>query len=190
MKIQPGVGYNFDSSSHGFTLDTSDPFPSRDGGGDVCLPLKVKYLGYTPSPDDTHTFNVCVGTVNNLVPQLKEDGVWVKLDRVVSGAASPPVCVMNFTGGYTWIYLRVGKDAGSPALDQFPAQDTGQDGYPKIDSYGSVQTDNDTYAYLLLAHGFANAENVLTLYIDVQNSLWTERFKCGTDNAIYWWSAV
>jgi hypothetical protein len=27
MKIQPGVGYNFDSSSKGFTLDTSDPFP-------------------------------------------------------------------------------------------------------------------------------------------------------------------
>lgn len=31
MKIQPGVGYNFDSSSRGFTLDTSDPFPNRDG---------------------------------------------------------------------------------------------------------------------------------------------------------------
>lgn len=27
MKIQPGVGYTFDSSSKGFTLDTSDPFP-------------------------------------------------------------------------------------------------------------------------------------------------------------------
>jgi hypothetical protein len=41
-----------------------------------------------------------------------------------------------------------------------------------------------------LAHGFADANNVLTLYIDVENSLWTERFKCGTDTAIYWWSAV
>jgi hypothetical protein len=189
MKIQPGVGYNFDSSSRGFTLDTSDPFPDRDGS-DVCLPLKVKYLGYTPSPDDTHTFSVCVGTVNNLVPQLNEDGSWVKLDRNTGGAANAPVCVMNFAGGYTWIYLRVGKDSGSPALDQFPARDTGQDGYPKIDSYSSEQTDNDTYAYLLLAHGFANAENQLTLFIDVQNSLWTERFKCGSEDAIYWWSAV
>jgi hypothetical protein len=189
MSIQPGNGYGFTSSGYGMSLDIGNPFPD-DGAGDSCRPLKVKYIGYTPSPDNTHTFSVCVGTVNNLVPQLKEDGVWVKLDRVVSGAASPPVCVMNFTGGYTWIYLRVGKDAGSPALDQFPAQDTGQAGYPKIDSYGSVQTDNDTYAYLLLAHGFANSENVLTLYIDVQNSLWTERFKCGSDDASYWWSAV
>jgi hypothetical protein len=32
MKIQPGVGYNFDSSSSGFTLDTSDPFPASDVG--------------------------------------------------------------------------------------------------------------------------------------------------------------
>ena len=32
MKIQPGVGYTFDSSDKGFTLDTSDPFPDRDGG--------------------------------------------------------------------------------------------------------------------------------------------------------------
>lgn len=31
MKIQPGVGYTFDSSDKGFTLDTSDPFPDRDG---------------------------------------------------------------------------------------------------------------------------------------------------------------
>lgn len=31
MKIQPGVGYNFDSSSKGFTLDTSNPFPDPDG---------------------------------------------------------------------------------------------------------------------------------------------------------------
>ena len=189
MKIQPGVGYTFDSSSKGFTLDTSDPFPSRDGV-DSCKPLRVKYLGYKPTPDDTHTFQVCVGTVNNLVPQLKEDGVWVKLDRVVDGTASPPVCVMNFTGGYTWIYLRVGKDTGATPLNQFPAQDDGQAGYPKIDSYDSVQTDTDTYAYLLLAHGFANAENQLTLYIDVESSLWTERFKCGTEDAIYWWSAV
>ena len=188
MKLQPGVGYTFDSSSKGFTLDTSDPFPSRDGY-DSCKPLRVKYLGYTPTPDDTHTFNVCVGTVNNLVPQLKEDGVWVKLDRVVDGAASPPVCVMNFTGGYTWIYLRVGKDSADPPT-QFPAHETSEAGYPKIDSYGSEQTDDDDYAYILLAHGFANSDNVLTLYTDVENSLWTERFKCGTDTAVYWWSAV
>lgn len=30
MKLQPGVGYNFDSSSHGLTLDTSDGFPQSD----------------------------------------------------------------------------------------------------------------------------------------------------------------
>jgi hypothetical protein len=30
MKLQPGVGYTFDSSSRGFTLDTSDPFPEAN----------------------------------------------------------------------------------------------------------------------------------------------------------------
>lgn len=189
MNIQPGAGYGFVSSGYGISLNTANPFPD-DGAGEYCRPLKVKYIGYTPTPDDTQTFSVCVGTVNNLVPQLKEDGVWVKLDRVVDGASSPPVCVMNFAGGYTWIYLRVGKKSGGASVSEYPAKDTGEDGYPKIDSYDSEQTDDDTYAYILLAHGFANAENQLTLHIDVENSLWTERFKCGTENAIYWWSAV
>ena len=30
MKIQPGVGYTFDSSAKGFTFDTSEQFPSAD----------------------------------------------------------------------------------------------------------------------------------------------------------------
>jgi len=187
MKIQPGVGYTFDSSAHGFTLDTSDPFPSQTQANNH--PLKVVNLHYDVA-GSAWLYQVVPGTINNLVPQIEEDAVWVKLDRVVDGASSPPVCVMNFAGGYTWIYLRVGKKSGGASVSEYPAKDTGEDGYPKIDSYDSDQTDDDTYAYILLAHGFANAENQLTLHIDVENSLWTERFKCGTETAIYWWSAV
>jgi hypothetical protein len=185
MNIQPGVGYGFDSSKKGVTLNIGDPFPDPPAPYD-CHALKVKYLGYHVS-GSYHDFSVCVGTVNNLVPQLLEDAVWVKLDRLVSGEPSPPIGVFQFTSGETWVYLRVGKDSGS---GEFPCTDDTQDGYPRIQSYNAVQTDDDDYGYILLAHGSANGSNIMTLYQDVSGSVWVSRLKMGTDTARYYWAGV
>jgi len=189
MKIQPGVGYTFDSSSSGFTLDTSNPFPSRDQAPVTCQPLRVNYDGYETT-GNTHFFNVCVGAVNNLIPQIEEDGVWVKLDRQTSGVPNPPKSVINVTGGLGVIYLRCGNKAGPPA--QYPAQDSGDAKYPRIISAGgtSVPSDSNDNSYLLLATVLIDENEKATLVPVIMNSIWTERFRCGSSTAIYWWSST
>lgn len=184
-KIQPGSGYGFTSGGYGFTLNTENPFPADVEGG-ACVPFTFNYLGYNPT-GSVHSFRICVGTINNLVPQLLEDGVWVKLDRLVSGDPSPPVGVLNFTGGLTYLYLRVGKD---PTTNDFPSSDTAIDQYPRFISSGTVLTDDDTYGHILVAHGSANASNELTMYQDVSGSLWSDRIKLGTATATYYYARV
>ena len=181
--IQPGAGYGFTSSGFGFSLDTINPF--QEDAGDTCIPLRINYKGYNPT-GSTHSFGVCVGTINNLVPQLLEDGVWVKLDRLVSGEPSPPVSVFNFTSGLTYIYLKSGKGTSG----EFPDSDTTTVNYPRIESSGTVLADTDTFGYILLAHGSANASNVLTLYQNVTGSLWADRLKLGTLTAQYYYARV
>ena len=189
MKIQPGVGYNFDSSSKGFTLDTSDPFPSRDAPSSPCQPLRVNYDSYD-SEGNTHFFNVCVGAVNNLVPQIDEDAVWVKLDRQTEGVPNPPKSVINVTGGLGVIYLRCGNTEGPPA--EYPDSDDTSGGYPRIISEGgtTLPPDSDDYSYLLLANVLIDENEQATVTPVVMNSLWTARFQCGDSAAEYFWSAV
>jgi hypothetical protein len=91
MKLQPGVGYNFDSSSHGFTLDTSDPFPSSVQT--FGHPFKLINVALrTSGGATTVTYQVQSGTINNLVPLIDDyvSSTEVKLDRVTSGVANPP----------------------------------------------------------------------------------------------------
>lgn len=181
--IQPGAGYGFTSGGFGFSLDTTNPF--SEDTGESCVPLRINYKGYQAS-GSTHSFGACVGTVNNLVPQLLEDAVWVKLDRLVSGVPTPPVGVINFTSGLTYFYLRCGASASG----DFPETDDTQDKYPKIISSGTVLTDTDDYGYILLAHGSADSNNVMTLYQDVSGSLWGDRLKLGSLTAKYYYARV
>jgi hypothetical protein len=181
--IQPGTGYGFTSGGFGFTLNTTNPFEGDNG--EDCVPLRVNYKGYDPT-GSTHSFGVCVGTINNLVPQILEDGVWIKLDRLVDGVPTAPVSVINFTSGLTYFYLRSGKGATA----EFPDSDTSTDFYPKVISSGTVLTDTDAYGYILLAHGSANSENVMTLYQDGSGSLWADRLKTGTDTARYYYARI
>jgi hypothetical protein len=190
MRIQPGPGYNFISSSSGFTLDASEQFPARDAIVSPCQPLKVKYDSYDATAN-SHFFTVCVGTVNNLVPQVEVDtGTWVKLDRVTSGQPDPPVGTLLVTAGLGVVYLRCGNETGPPA--KYPKDDTANAGYPRIISAGgsTVPSDSDTYSYILLAEVLIDANENVTITPVVSSSLWTERFKCGTSVAKYWWSAV
>jgi hypothetical protein len=93
---------------------------------------------------------------------------------------------MNFTSGLTYIYLKSGKGTAG----EFPDTDTTTVNYPRIESSGTVLADTDTFGYILLAHGSANAENVLTLYQNVTGSLWADRLKLGTLTAQYYYARV
>jgi hypothetical protein len=195
MKIQPGVGYTFDSSSKGFTLDTSDPFPSSDGAGNGC-PLTT----YNIRKDgDTYKVNITSGMVNNLVVK-SDDGVLLTND--------PPPDIEVFSSGVStgttlnYVYIRCGNSAASGATPAYyPARSS--EGYPSIRvSADADKVDDNDYSWILIAIVKAVKAAVpgsdpvtytetysITKTIGC-NSLWTERFKCGTNTAIYWWSAV
>jgi hypothetical protein len=64
MKIQPGVGYNFDSSSKGFTLDTSDGFPDPDGGVPFYQQFQCKVVSETTAGTTKFYLKTRKGVVN------------------------------------------------------------------------------------------------------------------------------
>lgn len=195
MKLQPGVGYTFDSSSKGFTLDTSDPFPSSDGAGTGC-PLTT----YNIRKDgETYKVNITSGMVNNLVVK-SDDGVLLTND--------PPPDIEVFAealeegDNFNYIYIRCGNSAASGATPAYYPARSGE-GYPSIRvSAENDKVDDNDYSYILIAivkavktqvPGSEPATYTETYSITKMigcNSLWTERFKCGTNTAIYWWSAV
>ena len=186
MKIQPGVGYTFDSSDKGFTLDTSDPFPSRDGDASL-HPLQIYGLRYDTATN-TAFYKVYPGTINNLVPQIEEDpSLWVKLDRLTAGIPDPPEGVITTAAGIYYIYLRTGPDA---TTSEYPSSDDTSARYPRIISVGTVQTDTDTEGYILLAHGSISGSNVITNYQDVSSSLWADRIKVNGMTARYYYARI
>ena len=188
MKIQPGVGYNFDSSGSGFTLDTSDPFPSRDSIPNN-HPFKVVNITYD-APGTAWLYQVVPGTMNNLVAQINEDSVWVFLNRTTAGVPDWPVSVMgpfDATTHQCFIYLRVGKD---PSTGDFPSNDDTSSAYPRIVNSDVELADTDTYGYVLLAVATEAAGPSITVNQYVTGSLWGDRIKVGTATARYYYARI
>lgn len=186
MKIQPGTGHIFTSSSEGFSIDTSEQFPSSDISGKY-HPLQA-YGFRKVSGTSTILFRVYPGTINNLVPQIEVDtGTWRKLDYQSGGVPYPPEGVLNTTSGYYYIYLQTGVD---PDGNSFPDSSTSSDYYPRIICFGVQQTDSDAYGYILLAHGHVDADDNVFNYQDVTGSLWADRIKLGTQTATYYYARI
>lgn len=188
MKIQPGVGYNFDSSSSGFTLDTSDPFPSADGQANN-HPFKVINVTYDV-PGTAWLYQVVPGTLNNVVAQIEEDSVWVVLDRTTSGVPDWPVSVMtpfDATTKKCYIYLRAGKDA---TTNDFPSDDDTSSNYPRIINSDVELADTNTYGYVLLAVATEATGPSISVVQYVSGSLWGDRIKLGTDTAQYYYARI
>jgi hypothetical protein len=188
MKIQPGVGYTFDSSSKGFTLDTSDPFPSADSQANN-HPFKVINITYD-APGTAWLYQVVPGTLNNVVAQIEEDSVWVVLDRTTSGVPDWPVSVMtpfDATTKKCYIYLRAGKDA---TTNDFPSNDDTSANYPRIINSDVELADTDTYGYVLLAVATEATGPSISVVQYVSGSLWGDRIKLGTDTAQYYYARI
>ncbi len=200
MKIQPGVGYNFDSSSHGFTLDTSDPFPSRDGvvSGH---PFKIVNVALrTSGGATTVTYQVQSGTLNNLVPLLDDyaSGTTVKLDRTTSGVANPPTAEIvtafyDATTKTSYITLRAGPKTASPYT--YPDDDDTSNQYPVIISGNTfpVTPDSDTWGYLVIGTITVDSITTPTTFTVNQNvtgSLWADRIKLAGITARYYYARI
>jgi hypothetical protein len=200
MKIQPGVGYNFDSSSHGFTLDTSDPFPSRDGvvSGH---PLKIVNVALRTSGGSTKvTYQVQSGTLNNLVPLLDDyaSGTTVKLDRTTAGVANPPtgeLASSNYdaTTKTSYITLRAGPKTTTPFT--YPDTDDTSNQYPVIigGNVAPSTPDDNTWGFLVI--GTITVDSIttpttFTVNQNVSGSLWADRIKINGMTARYYYARI
>jgi hypothetical protein len=191
MKIQPGVGYTFDSSSHGFTLDTSDPFPPATNSSPD-HPFKVKVVAVVSG---AIRFQVITGTLNNLVPEMDDviGGVEKLLDSTASGVPTPPTNVLTFNTSTkeSWVYLRAGPEAASPYA--FPDPSISNTPYPKVISSDVELTDTDTNGYVLIAKvdvDNVSAPTVWTVHQYVTGSLWGDRIKVNGMTAKYYYARI
>ena len=200
MKIQPGVGYTFDSSDKGFTLDTSDPFPSRDGvvSGH---PFKIVNVALrTSGGATTVTYQVQSGTINNLVPIIDDyvSGTEVKLDRTTSGVANPPTGELvssNFdaTTKTSYITLRAGAKTASPYT--YPDDDVTSNQYPVIigGNTAPATPDDNTWGFLVIGTitvDSITAPTTFTVSQNVTGSLWADRIKVNGMTARYYYARI
>ncbi len=199
MKIQPGVGYNFDSSNSGFTIDTSNPFPGRDGQAETGHPFKIVNVALRTSGGSTKvTFQVQSGTINNLVPKIDDyvTSTEVLLDRVTSGVADPPTAELassNYDSSTktSYITLRAGAKTTSPY--NYPDSVFSSNQYPVIIGGNAVTADDNTWGFLVIGTITVDSITTPTTFTVTQNvtgSLWADRIKLGTTTAKYYYARI
>lgn len=155
--------------------------------GDGCFPFRVHDVKDLP---EFRTYEICPGTVNNLMPQVFNTvtEAWEYVDDLTAGYQLIP----NFTAGECWVVLRVGKDA---ATGQFPAptpDGTADDPYPRIITQGSdpAGSDSDLFGFLTLAKITEVGGGVYTVDQYVTGSLWADRIKLGSATATYYYARI
>jgi hypothetical protein len=191
MKIQPGVGYNFDSSSSGFTLDTSDPFPDRDGGGETCSPFKVKNVREVAEGESSIvTYEICPGTFNNLMPQVYNEAseAFEYLDDLTEGYQ----LILDFAStSSSLVYLRVGPDATTNAFPPATPTSDPDDPYPRIyNTGGALPADTDEFGYVAIAKVNALGGGAYSVDQYVTGSLWGDRIKLEGITAKYFYARI
>jgi hypothetical protein len=198
MKIQPGVGYNFDSSSSGFTLDTSEPFPSVVQPNTHPFKIINAYL-HTSGGTTTVRYQVQSGTINNLVPLLYDvtAGTEVKLNRVTSGVANPPTDELvsanyDATTKTSYIELRAGPSLSTGA---YPDPDDTTNQYPVISGGNTYPATPDDNVWGFVVIGTITVDSItapttFTVNQNVTGSLWADRLKLGTATATYYYARI
>ena len=189
MQINPGSGYIFTSSGSGHNLTIEQPWQNWTNISYAREPFEVFDIAYDTA-GSVWTFQIQPGTINNLVPQILEDSVWVKLDRTSGGLPDWPTSVLtpfDATTHECFIYLRAGKDATSGA---FPSTDDTSTDYPRIICSDTALSDTDTYGYVLLAKATEGTGPVCSVVQYVTGSLWGDRIKLGTLTASYYYARI
>lgn len=186
-------GIMFNAIAGGTVYNDQQQVVDVDAIIDRC-PFAIYNLTYNADTEH-YTINVWPGTVNNII---------VDSDDFVLLTADPPPYIQVFADGLTgdttinYVYIKCGnkpKSGETPA--QYPVHEHGEHSkYPHISIETETKTDTDDFSYFLIGtvQGSTDVEtDIDTLKITRLmgcNSLWTERFKCGSGSAQYWWSAV
>lgn len=187
MSIQPGVGYTFTSSSQGTNFNVEQQWASFTpvNGDNYKHPFQIIDVTYDAA-GSVFTYKVVPGTLNNEVPQILEDGVWVALNRTSGSVPDWPLSTLTFVATKSFVYLRAGVDT----LTNFPGQDNTDPSWPRIISSGTTLTDTDTYGYILLAEITEVTGPAAISDQYVTGSLYGDRIKLGTLTAKYYYSRV
>lgn len=164
MKLQPGVGYTFTNASGGASLIIDEPpaIPPH--------PFKV----YAVVTSSGCIVRVIPGTINNIEPTIGSPPVQLSVKPPPTmnvGSASVPT--------YEYIYLQmpVATSGTPPAFPDLPT----------IMHDSSPQTSTDATAFLLLALVEVSTGTVSQY---VSGSQWGERYKCGANDAVYFFGLV
>ena len=195
MKIQPGVGHVFDSSSMGFSIDTSEQFPSSSAALNG-HPFKI--INVSINAGGNVIYQVKSGAINNIVPIIDDyiSSTEVLLDRVTSGLPDPPTAELtsvnyDATTKTSYIVLRSGPDA---TTNDFPSSDVTSARYPVvIGGNDPLVADTDTQGFIFLGTitvDSTSAPTTFTVSQNVTGSLWADRLKLGTLTAQYYYARV
>lgn len=183
--LQAGVGYGFNASGFGFSLNTTPPFPQE-----FEAPMHPFQVYLAEIDGEEYKVSVVPGMLNNLDPQAFDTAELLT-------DTPPPKGTLAFDGnGISWVYLRSGPEPeveGEEPL--YPDPDPVADGYPMVVISSTQLTDTDEEGYILLARAeLLTPEGGGTAYVEftqyVRGSLWGERFKCGDATAVYWFAGV
>jgi hypothetical protein len=203
MSIQPGVGYTFNASSQGTTLNIEKPWGpwANYAVQDSDHPFKIVnvYIATTGGVTSVR-YQVVSGTLNNLVPKIDDyvSGTDVKLDRVTSGVANPPTAELvssNFdaTTKTSYITLRAGAEIASPYAYPDPLVTSNQ--YPVIIGGNIAPTtpDDNVWGYLVI--GTITVDSIttpttFTVNQNVSGSLWADRIKINGMTARYYYARI
>lgn len=164
MKLQPGVGYTFDSSSKGFTLDTSDPFPDVNKLGNY-RPLFATNVG-------GNKFEVSPGTVNRIVPKIGS--------TFIDATERPQLTII--TSGYICVMLTHVTDSFFPRTASIifhPGSttpgDTETEGYYPLAKVNVTEDEGGTsYETIVFSYG----------------NFVCNRIKAGANTAVWYWAGI
>lgn len=190
MAIRNGSGYNFNTTNNFSTLSVDKDFLDWYDGGFVCTPYKVHSVTEVTVGESSYVkYQICPGTFNNKIPQAYDNvnEVWEYIDDLATDAE----LVLDFASTSTsYVYLRVGPDAGGDFPPGAPTPTDPDDPYPRIYSTGTaLPSDSDDFGYLLIAT-VTNTSGVYTVDQYVTGSLWGDRLKLGTLTAKYYYARI
>ena len=164
MNLQPGVGYTFTGNASSATLVIDEPWVYQTQPH----PFKV----FCSKSGSDYIVRVVPGTINNIEPTMSSQQL---------SAVPAPTMNIGFSASPQTVYIYLQMPVGTSGTPPpFP------DG-PTIMNDTSPQTSTNSTAYLLLA-SVDTSTGAVSQY--VSGSQWGERYKCGANDASYYFGLV
>ena len=166
MNLQPGVGYTFTGNASSATLVIDEPWVYQTQPH----PFKV----FCSKSGSDYIVRVVPGTINNIEPKMGSPATQL------SAVPAPTLNIGN-SASPTTVYIYLEMPVGSTGTPPpFPED-------PIIIHDTTGQTNTDSVAYLLLA-SVDNSTGAVSQYVSGSQS--GERYKCGTNDAAYFFGLV